>query len=146
MFDDLANVDVHACGTVKGQRKGFPRKLILTSVKEKETGYTAWRMACQLLTTVWLDSKPVYFLSTIHSPSFPRSTTMENHTVQWREGTKNREALQVPRPQVEKEHNKLMGGVDIFNQHAEYYNFGRKRKRWYPRVIWYLVEIAINNS
>ena len=146
LFDDLANVDVLACGTVKGQRKGFPRELVLTNVKDKERGYTAWRMARQLLATVWLDSKPVYFLSTIHSPSFPPGTPVENRTVQRRGGAKNREALQVPCPPVVKEYNKYMGGVDIFDQHAQYYNFGRKSKRWYRRVIWYLVEIAINNS
>ena len=120
MFDHLANVDVHACGTVTGQRKGFPRELVLTNVKDKERGYTAWIMARQILATVWLDSKPVYFLSTIHSPSFPPGTPVENRTAQQRGGSKIREALQVP--PVVKEYNKDMGGVDIFDQHAQYYN------------------------
>lgn len=49
-------------------------------------------------------------------------------------------------PLMVHHYNDSMGGVDIADQYMVYYAIGRKSMKWYRRVIWRLIEMAILNS
>ena len=39
-----------------------------------------------------------------------------------------------------------MKGVDLFNKAASFYMFNRRSVRWYRKIIFWIVEVALNNS
>ena len=39
-----------------------------------------------------------------------------------------------------------MRGVDIFSQLQSYASIGRKQFRWWPKLAWFLIDIAIMNA
>lgn len=85
----------------------------------------------------WMDSKCVYVLSNFFCP-------MDTTTVLRRNKTGEREAVYCPI--VIAEYNKIMGGVDKFDQLLERYAIGRRSTKWWHRILYYLVDMAIVNS
>ena len=55
---------VSACGTARYTRKFYPRDLVVS--KSKPKGHYDYRASGPLLACCWVDSRPIYFLSTIH--------------------------------------------------------------------------------
>ena len=43
-------------------------------------------------------------------------------------------------------YNQGMGGVDKANQYAVYYSIDRKSKKWWRKLVFYLLEVTIVNS
>lgn len=85
----------------------------------------------------WKDKKAVNFLSSVHSP---RQTT----TVLRR--LRNGSRVEVHCPKVVQVYNQSMGGVDRFDQLHERYAVGRKSLKWWYRIFYYLLDMAIVNS
>ena len=52
----------------------------------------------------------------------------------------------VPFPSSMKLYNMNMGGVDLADQKRKAYSCTRKSTKWYMRLFWYLVDIAIVNG
>lgn len=50
---------------------------------------------------------------------------------------------QVPSVPVVKSYNNIMGGVDLNDQLHGYYMTGRKSKKWWRCLLWFLVDICI---
>ena len=72
---------IYACGTIKGSRKNFPKEIVFDGTSGLARGTYQWRMCGPLLAVAWLDSKAVYFLSTIHPPEFPLRANAETRVV-----------------------------------------------------------------
>ena len=53
---------------------------------------------------------------------------------------------QIPCPQIVKQYNKSMGGVDLADMLLALYRIPCKTKRWYKKVFWHLVDIAKVNA
>lgn len=85
----------------------------------------------------WMDRKAVNFISTIDSPR--QTTTVQRRL---RNGTK----LDVHCPKVVETYNKYMGGVDRFDQMLERYAIGRRSIKWWHRIFYYLLDMAVVNS
>lgn len=85
----------------------------------------------------WMDRKAVCFLSSVHSPR-KVSTVLRRQ----RNGTR----VEVGCPEVVKVYNESMGGVDKFDQLRECYAIGRRSVKWWHRIFYYLVDLAIVNS
>ena len=43
-------------------------------------------------------------------------------------------------------YNKNMGGVDLNDQHRKYYVVGRKSRKWWRYILWFLVGVSIVNG
>lgn len=85
----------------------------------------------------WMDKKPVNFLSSAHTP---RHTTTVLRRLQ------NGKRVDVHCPIVVSDYNKFMGGVDRFDQYRERYETGRKSIKWWFRILYFLLDLAIVNS
>lgn len=76
-------------------------------------------------------------LSTAHSPRDTSSVQRKQ-----KDGTKKT----VPCPKVVSEYNKRMGGVDRFDQLKQCYSIGRRSVKWWHRITYFLIDMAIVNS
>ena len=52
----------------------------------------------------------------------------------------------VEKPEIIKDYNCFMGGVDVVDQHLVYCGIGRKGLKWWRCVFYHLLEMAIVNS
>ena len=141
LFKELYLKKTYACGTARTNR-GIPEELIIA--RGTARGFSDWRVSGPLLAQCWVDSKHVYFFSTIHDPDYDIGD--EGKTAVKRRGKKGQEPIEVPCPPLLSSYNKNMGGVDRSDQVRKYYNVFRKTQDWTRKVFCYLLEISIENS
>ena len=141
LFCYLYDRGTYACGTVKKTRKGFCKELVLTKPEESrvEMGTIDWRVASPLLAVTWKDKRLVYVISTIHPPK----TNGKYSQVTRRRG---------PQPDVlpclhaVDDYIKYMRGVDRSDQLISLCNAGRRTKKWWKRLFYHELEIAVLNA
>ena len=109
LFLELELIKVLACGTVRPNRKGFPKDIVITSAVEKRMNREdfLWRSHGNLVAMAWYDKRPVYLISTIHPPNSTGAPT----TVQRHSQAGSREAI--PCPPAQSAYQEYMGGVDL---------------------------------
>lgn len=139
LFENLRKRDNFACGTVKRNSKGLPDFMRKNKQTEKHMGRGEFQFSVRSQTAAvkWMDRKPVCFLSSVHSPR-KVSTVLRRQ----RDGTR----VEVGCPEVVKVYNETMGGVDKFDQLRECYAIGRRSVKWWHRIFYYLIDLAIVNS
>ena len=87
---------------------------------------------------VWLDNKPVIFIDILfrhHTPTtVPRGLN---------DGTR----IQVSCLYAVRAYNENIGGLDLADQMRRFYTCTHKSsRRWYLRMFWFLVDLAIDNA
>ena len=92
----------------------------------------------RLIAIVWRDNKIAKFLSSVcvramNSASFALRKTSESKG----------ERVQVPAHPVSLLYNKYMGGVDLMDQYMAKFPVGFKVRRWYMRVFYWLLNLAV---
>ena len=92
-----------------------------------------------LLALMWKDSRPVYFLSSIHDASLGQPVT-RNTKVDGKY-----EKIEVSCPQLVIDYNGSMGGVDQCDQQSAVKK-DKKQKRHYMRIFVGLFMKSINNA
>lgn len=86
----------------------------------------------------WFDNKPVHLISSY--------VGVEPMDMVKRWSVKDKKHIQVDRPAIVKEYNEHMGGVDLMDMLVELYRIDIKAKRYYLRIIFHLIDIAVVNS
>ena len=86
----------------------------------------------------WMDKCPVHMLSTIHDDSV---VTKQRCTRLAPDGRK-----EIRKPHAIEEYNRHMGGVDKSDQLLSYYGFGHCTVKWWRRVWFHLIDMAVVNS
>jgi hypothetical protein len=89
-----------------------------------------------MLALEWKDKRTVVMLSTWHNNSTQKS----------RRKIKNNVEEQFQKPIVICDYNKHMGGVDVSDQYISSYSFIRKSKKWWRKMFFWLLEVAVVNS
>ncbi|XP_051168535.1 piggyBac transposable element-derived protein 4-like [Leptopilina boulardi] len=125
-----------ACGTVRPNRIGLPKKQMsdkkmVRGEMEYRTSYTGVR---------WLkrkDNRSVQFLSNFHDPSKPETVSRK---------LKDGSRILVPCSVMVSDYNQHMGYVDKADQLKSTYQISRKSKKWWPRLFWHLLDVAITNA
>jgi hypothetical protein len=142
LFEKLHAAGFYAVATTRNWLVGFPKSLLLTTTKLTE-GQWIWRRKGAVTLVSWYDQKPVNLLSTYCDP------TKTDDVHRWRKSAKKgrrdkRRKLQCP--EVVVEYHKWMRGVDVFSQRESYSRIGRKSRRSWPRLAWFLVDICVSNA
>ena len=146
LLKSLEEKGIYSTGTVRVDRSGFPKEIIIQSKRGRSHGDSDWRMNGNLLAVSWLDNKGVHFLSTIHDPEYAADVPNDDKVVK-RRGTKvHPEPTEIPCPPCVRPYNKKMGGVDFSDHMIKFYNLGRRSRRWYRRVLFHLLELCIHNA
>src|SRR6266496_2559348 len=100
-------------------RKGLPAAM--KRLKLKKGAACRQEMKGQLLLTVFFDKRQVSHLSTGIAPG------LVNNSI---------------KPIVNEDYNAHMGGVDLSDQHKSYYALGRKARRWWKYIMYYLLTLS----
>ncbi|XP_026735864.1 piggyBac transposable element-derived protein 4-like [Trichoplusia ni] len=106
-------------------------------VKKMKRGKWKWRVKRNVAFAVWRDTKQVTVLSTAFHPKQRRTCSRTQ-----KDGTKKAYNC----PQMIPEYTKRMGGVDRFDQKRTPYAVGRKSKKWWKRIFYFLIDLAITNA
>ena len=66
LYHELYKHGINACGTVRTNRKDFPKELVYKRKTGIQRGFYDYRSKGPLLSTVWFDKRFIYFVSTLH--------------------------------------------------------------------------------
>lgn len=124
-----------ACGTIRCDRKGIPLNLMPdSSLQRAQWDYRF--SSTDIGFFKWKDSKSVFLVSNYHGT---KETTVTRKQL---DGSK----INVSCPDVVKDYNLYMGGVDLADRYRALYNVDRKSKKWWLRLFWGLLDITFVNS
>lgn len=133
---ELWKMNTNITGTVMPTRVGMPSKLKATSQKLKKGQILAKRKD-NTLVLCWKDKRVVTMLSTFSKGSTDHMTDVPSR---W----PNKPA--VSKPDVVINYTKHMGAVDRTDHFVSSYQFMRRTRKWYRKMFFWLIEIAIINS
>jgi Transposase IS4 len=133
LLEELLKVGIRACGTLRKDRLGLPPsyKTVAGEMKQGEIKY--WQRG-ELGALVWKDRRAVYLITTHKSPI---ETTFVS-----RLGS----SVQTAVPSAVLDYNKYKGGVDTIDQMRQSYSIGRRSKKWWPNLVWWLIDMCIINA
>ncbi|CAH1957168.1 unnamed protein product [Acanthoscelides obtectus] len=135
LMETLLKDGIYALGTVRSNRKNLPD--IYKDKTKLQRGEFMFETKGKLSAIKWMDSKNVYVLTNYFCP---KDTT----TVLRRNKAGERQTVYCPK--VVPEYNRIMGGVDKFDQLHERYAVGRRSTKWWHRILYYLIDMSIVNS
>ncbi|VDI70876.1 Hypothetical predicted protein [Mytilus galloprovincialis] len=122
-------------GTIRCNRKGYPKTLSTVKDKQLQRGQFRYEMSDNMLACVWKDKRLVHFLSTVYKPV----------TVQI--GRRNKQGVveNVNCPSIVQDYNNQMGGVDRNDQMCHLPK-SAKQYKWYMRLALKAVLWAAYNA
>jgi hypothetical protein len=136
LLEELLRSGIRCCGTVRKNRKDLPKDLISTAGELQEHEW-AYRQKGELGALVWKDRRLVYMLTTHISPA-------ETASVERR--SEDGSTVQRSVPKAVADYNKHKSSVDTLDQLHASYSIGRKSKKWWPRLVWWLMDMCIVNT
>lgn len=128
----LQKLQQPALGTLISNRKNVPK----FSGKLRKGQCQLKASPDGVLVSRWQDSKDFLVASNCFSAT---STTVSRKQ---KDGTR----LEVPCPTQIKFYNRYMGGVDLSDQKVTCYDFGRKSLKWWKKVFYRLLMVAVVNA
>ncbi|XP_005097783.1 piggyBac transposable element-derived protein 4-like [Aplysia californica] len=130
----LREQNTFAVGTAMTNRKHYPKTLIRKKMNKRGD----YEFVCQgsLVAMVWMDRRPINFLSTCHDPTLFQHARRRN-----KDGTQENVVM----PQLVKDYNSFMGGTDKNDQMARL-NKTRRHYRWPRRLFMKFVMWAVYNA
>jgi hypothetical protein len=132
LFWDLHTMDTGATGTARN-RRGIPVRVKQATFKKK--GQSLTMSNGPLVVYKVLDRKHVMLLSNVHTTQYVPTGK-----------TDPRSGEQIMKPQIISEYNKYMGGVDRNDQMMKYECFNRRSLKWWKKVFFHLLGIAMCNA
>jgi hypothetical protein len=91
----------------------------------------------RVIAVVWMDSKPVWLLSTAMNPVDP--TAMAPRWVR-------RERVEFPTSPVLLQYQKNMRGIDVMDQCQGYYTCALESHKWWHRILTFVLDPSMHNS
>lgn len=136
------NHGIFALGTIRNNRIRGAEKVLPTEkvMKKKERGSYA-QAVCnknKLAIVRWNDNKPVTLISTYVAAE-------PVHKIK-RYSKEKKVKVDVECPQIVKDYNKHMGGVDLADMLISLYRTPLKTRRWYLGIFAQLIDICVNNG
>ena len=135
LTEELYKRKLFSVGTVRAQRKGLPE--FMKKKSKLERGEFLYETKGCVAAVKWMDNREVTVLSTCHSPKEVRDVTRRA-----KDGTRSI----IPCPLAIAEYNRIMGGVDRFDQFRERYSVGRRSVKWWHRILYWLIDLMVVNA
>jgi len=136
LMNALKQRGIRMCGSVRNNRKGMPR-IPKNAIKALAKGECIQRQKDDACLAVWKDQKAVQVLFNHVSP---RTTTTLDR---W---TDEGEKISIGCPQAIHDYFYHARSVDVVNQLHYSYPMGRKARRCWPRLAWWLLDMCIINA
>jgi hypothetical protein len=132
----LAAKGIRMCGSVRSNRKGLP-KIDPRAVNSLRQGEWIQRQRGDMTFTVWKDQQTMKLL---YNHVSPLSTTSLQR---WSE---DGERISIGCPKAIHDYFYHTRSVDVINQLHYNYLIGRKARRCWPRLAWWLLDMCIINA
>ena len=129
LSNKLLSKKTHVTGTLRANRKGLPQEITRRKLRR---GEHVWRRQNETYVSKWKDKRDVLCLTTAYHPSMIDIA--------------NRRQQEKRKPIEIVNYNQNMSGVDRADQMMSYYSCPRKTIRWYKKVIFHLLDVAVWNS
>ncbi len=139
LFLKLYQNGINCCGTARTNRKHYPAELTYkaSEATKFDRGFYDYRACGPLLACAWKDKKIINFLTTKH---VAEDRTTVTRTA--RDGSQK----EITCPPCLPNYQEFMRGVDLSDQRMSYYYVGRRSKKWWKRVLAYLLEACVQNA
>ncbi|XP_046970709.1 piggyBac transposable element-derived protein 4-like [Vanessa cardui] len=144
LMEILHEKDIYSVGTIRINRKGLPDLITgrnLNREEKKETslkpGEFIYQCAAPISVVKWRDTKDVFVASSAFDP--------RAFELIWR---KQKDGSKKPMfcPLSITKYTQFMGGVDHFDHYRASYPLGRKSRKNWHRLFWFLLEAAVINA
>lgn len=119
----------YICGTLRANRKKNPK--YVTSKKLKKDEFV-WQRNKSVVVCKWKDKREVLTISNMHKVGIVE--------------VQNRNRKVSLKPNIIKDYNAGMSGVDQSDQMLSYYSALRKTVRWPKKIVLHIFEIYIHNA
>ena len=138
LFQDLFDIQILACGTIRVKRKYLPDNL--KKDKNMKRGEHEYRQSGCINLVKWMDSKSVLVLSnTCCGPVTSGSVK--------RRQKGSIEKVAIDCPEIIQDYNTNMGGVDLLDQKISTYSLDRRSQiKFYLGPFFDLLDIVLINS
>ena len=120
LFKDLLAMDTLCSGTLRVNRKNFPQCLKPSTMSLGPRGSVAFAYHNNITVVRWKDTRDVFAISTAYSDTMTVVKRCVDNVVQ-----------EVMCPEIIRDYNAFMGGVDLADQVICYYSMGRKSMKWW---------------
>jgi len=118
----------------------------LSFVNTLKTYETCFYKSKDLLLICWKDSKTVFQLTNMGNCEIIDIQRRKKKAQVMLEGDGGNPYETVTMPKVIADYTQYSKGVDLFDQLASYYNVPHRSRRWYIKIIYHMLEIALVNS
>ena len=95
-------------------------------------GEMVWATCENIVALKWKDKRDVYAISNAHSPEMVLTT--------------NRHGQEKMKPNIIKDYNENMSGIDLSDQMMSYHSATRKTVRWYKKIGLHVIEMVLTNA
>lgn len=126
---ELTKRKTYNCGTLQGRRKETPKQVVSKQLKK---GEFFWQRSGNIVVGKWKDKKDVMVISNMHNPKLVETT--------------NRRGQMKIKPNIVKDYNLGMSGIDFSDQMLSYNSSLRKTKRWYKKMGVHFFELYLHNA
>lgn len=140
VFEILAQKQIYAAGTVRLDRFSKPPFSSDADMKKKGRGCSEEVVSSNgsVVCVKWYDNKCVALASNyVGVGKIDKAQRFDKVTKQ---------KVSIDRPQIVRDYNLNMGGVDLMNQMISYYRISIRSKKWTLRMITHFIDFAIVQS
>lgn len=116
------------CGTIRANRGEFPKEF---KDAKLAAGQSVYLEMDGIVAVHWKDKRNVFVMSSFHGNE---------------ETTVHRNRGDIIKPLMIQSYNNNLGGVDRCDQYLSYYGLNRKSLKWWKKVFFRLLDMAIVNS
>lgn len=142
LMTELSSHGIQSIGTVRRNRIPDCKQPSEADMKKSERGasvqYITRTDETDIACVTWKDNKVVNVLSTFCDKE-------PTHQVK-RYDRKTKQNIMVNCPDIIKQYNKHMGGVDLIDSHIGRYKIMMRSKKWYMRIFYHLLDISVINA
>lgn len=136
----LKSKEIFAGGTARVSRFSQPPLLDNVQMKKQPRGYAEECVSedGDVVVCKWQDKRSVVMASNF--------LLISEGDVVRRWDKKNRCFVNVPRPEVIKDYNDTMGGVDLMDRLISFYRIDIRSKKWPLKLTFHAVDFAVTNA
>ena len=139
LVEDLEVKRIFCAGTIRTNKLHVTPELVDKGIlRTMQRGDSMFRSKRSVILTVWKDNKDIHLISN----AYPTSGDMTVPRKRKVDGV----VEQVPCPPVVPGYNSFMGGVEQNDQMKSYYAINRRSRRWWLRLFWHFLDIAMVNA
>lgn len=144
LFMDMKRKGIGACGTILLNRVKMDKNLLNVVKEFRKNDSSLFYTNDTLMFTVFYHYKrQVHMISNIHD----NSTIKVEKTKKLRGfDRKDFKVYNYESPVMIRDYQFKMKGVDLFNQRMSYYSVNFRSLRWYFRIVYFYMEMAMINS